>query len=503
MRKVGLLLSFCTLASLLWAGNLVPLNSGLPLDDGHIDSAVMMCSGQGVLFFVYTESGLLFSKKSLDNGETFRANNVDFLFSRFSNVRQLTLFDRVFRYPLAVFVADEDGSSGIYALRLDESDNLSLFLNARLDDSASGSIAAYSIIPENEDNVTILYQKCGALKCSYISVVAESFTIQDSILSLASDHVSDYRVFERSLAGHRSFAGYYSSTIGETSISVSSFMVVDHSVFVSEFAETSKNAIIQYSELLDGSQRAAIVDGIAVHTFGTVNGIWQIIDEIVAPQPNFQFSAVNDGFLYLGVMLVKPLGDLFLYQPGTGAPALKVNSGEVKGLPSITSMRGQGKVVLTFLQEEMLGLTAVSRVLNVQGDELLEECAVHLDQAGLILDSWHYGPIALFLSSIADLGYLYLYFINPMTGTMEKAAELSIPIDRTKIENDPKIEHCDLIGDRTLYIDLGFGNVLIDLTAPSEVYRSGQSMCLIVSSMNNQRIYLFSENATQLLYKGM
>ena len=120
-----------------------PLNGGNPVVSGTIEDRAVLHNKTGALYFIYIQDGHLGAQVSSDNGETFLPYTINFGMRELSGFRQIRTFMRYSYDWLCFFIAEENGTEGIYALECDKNGELRLLFGSFTGDDKREPIDEY------------------------------------------------------------------------------------------------------------------------------------------------------------------------------------------------------------------------------------------------------------------------------------------------------------------------------------------------------------------------
>jgi hypothetical protein len=489
MRRF-LVLFLIFLTHYTWGNDLFrPLNSGEPIETGQINSAVMMRNAEGTLYFIYEQNGSLMAKRSLDGGTSFASYSIDFSNHNFTNVRQLSLFCRIFQYPLSLFVADENGDSALYALSLDKNGELALFSSNRLDDLAAGTITSYDVHPDSRNKLLIFYLKSSTLKYSSISIDNGVALISNVQISNSLENVDEYGFYEQPGHFQSVIVGYYKTIDPSGSSRVYALTVMESRVsnieLVATSAYSSNPRVLFIQFLLQTNPMIVFVDGQYLSIFENTAGSWQRKAIANVPFTQFQYIPITDWHEIIDAIATPaPNGDCYINITDSNAFENSVNTDPIIKGPIIIPCAGQGKALFIYLKAASNdGSKSISinryNFTNTEWNNIDFPINANTN----IVDAWLGGPVLAELEMEGGAEYFTVFVCDQTTGVFQQV--IRVPLDAISDTIDGHF-----LSGNILELDFRTQKAFIDMRSWGSQIEAGTVSYINVPAMDIQRYFL-------------
>ncbi len=486
------------IGSSAWAdGVFAPLNGGEPIDTGPVETAVCLRNDLGTLYLLYLKDGALLVRRSEGNGASFIPCDPQLEGHNLSNFRQLTLLGRVFEKPIAFFVADEDGSAGLFGLCVGRNGELVLAADGRLDDLSAGTIGGYSVLPETQDRLLIAYLKSGTLWLSRISAATEMWAVEQAGISGAGQAVTQFELFERYPPEGTAFVGYYLTAEGGDATSLHSFSVVDGQVMdqaLVDTAATTGGQQVHGYVTIDDRFEVTWVNGQRVSAYTNANGFWQRTGAVTAPLEPFVCFGLTDGRKYSPALATFPQGGVYTGLADEGTFLSPVNRNPVLRAPGGLSSSKRSLFLMAYLVEAG-GLKAVETRLYDFAAAAWQDLGFPVIAGAEILDAWFSGTAGGYYVAVLcqrdDGRHVVVFQVSSAAPVFEQVLDVSLA---GAPGGEPEADSVagELLEDGLLALTVGQTRVVVDVQATRVELAAGSvSYSPVASAVTDEDSRLF------------
>ena len=469
-------------------GVFAPLNGGEPIDPGLVESAVCLRGGTGTQYLLYLKDGALLARKSDDGGASFTPYVPRLPVSGLTNFRQLTLLTRVFERTVAFFVADGEGGSGLFGLCLGPDGELAPFLDGRLDDLSVGTIGGYSVLPESEDRLLIVYLKADTLKLSRISTGAQMPAVEQADISAAGQPATRFALFERFPPEGTAAVGWYLAAEQEGVAGLYAFdladgRVVDRTVIDRDLA--AGNQQVHFTVTIDDELEVSWANGRQVSTYTRSGGLWRRNGRVTAPLESFACFDLTDGRDHSPALATWPRGGIYTGLAGEEAFLSPVNRNPVLRAPGGLSSSRAGLFLLAYLAEAG-GRKAVETRLYDFTAAVWRDLEFPAMADAEILDAWFSGTVrgcyAAVLAEGADGRQVVVHQVSPSAPVFEQLLDVPLAgVPGGEPEGDSVAG--ELLEEDLLVLTAGRTRIVVDASAArAEVVADDATYSLVSSA---------------------